>query len=716
MAAIITTNTLGLSNVSRGQIALQGGSPSAGRSGESVYVNAKTGNLVVQQQDELLASLGQDIAVLRTYNSLGQFDGDNNDNWRIGFYRRLGSLVGDINASGSSIVRVREDGAEQTFTWNGSIYVSTDGDGSHDTLSSYIITNASGQTATQWTYTDGDSRATETYDWFNGNGKLLSQADAAGNAISYSYNAAGLLTRATSANSSGTQFNYTDLVYDAAANLQSVASNAWDAASNSNKTITRIGYGYEAWSGGSRLKTVTVDLTPDNSTDSKTYVTTYAYVSSGSTRLSTLTQADGTSLSFSYDGSNRLASVTDALGNVTSYAYDTANSRTAVTDALGNVTTYEYDAAGQLVRIVAPAVGGVSASQSFTWDASGNLTMSTDGEGKRVVMQYDANGNLTLQRDEAGNTIERAYDSKNQLVSETTYLSPDPDGADPANGNTLGAPSGAMTTRYVYDAAGKSRLRFVISPEGRVSEIRYDTLGQRTAGISYRGNTYTGASATESSLQSWLGTADKTQSLRTDYTYDFRGQLASSTTWGSVDADGNGVAGSEATTTFVYGPNGQLLSTIAPLGGAAQTNTFTYDGLGRTLTAVNGLGQVTSSVYDDVGRQTTITAANGLTVVNSYDLAGRLVSVLQTGASVNAQTRYYYDADNQLRMTRHANGVASWNLYDAAGRKVGEIDGNGSLTETVYDRNDRVTKTIRYANAVDTALLTVDPEIGRAHV
>ena len=511
MAAIITSNTLGLSTVSRGNIDLQNGNPSTGRSGESVYVNAKTGNLVVQQQDELLAALGQDIDVLRTYNSLGQLDGDNNDNWRIGFYRQLRSLVGDIDTTGSSIVRVGEDGAEQEFTWNGSAYASTDGDGAHDTLSSYTTTNASGQTVTQWTYTDGDSRTTEVYDWSNGNGKLLNQADAVGNTISYTYNADGLLSRATSANSTGAQFNYTDLSYDAAANLQSVTNHAWDAVSNSNTAITRVSYGYEAWSGGSRLKTVTVDLTPYDSTDSKTYVTSYAYVSSISTLLSTLTQTDGTSLSFSYHSNNKLASVTDALNNATSYAYDTANSRTLVTDALGNITTYEYDAAGQLNKITVPAVGGVSASQSFTWDASGNLTTSTDGEGKRVVMQYDANGNLTLRRDEAGNTIERAYDSRNQLIAETTYLSPDPDGADPANANIQGAPTGAITTRYAYDSAGKSQLRFVISPEGRVSEIRYDSRGQHTASISYGGNTYTGASATESSLQSWLSTADKTQ-------------------------------------------------------------------------------------------------------------------------------------------------------------------------------------------------------------
>ena len=89
MTAIISGNTLGLVATSLNTLGASsaGGSAGLGNGGESVYVNIASGNLVLQNQDELLVSRGVDLNVLRTYNSQGSADGDNNDNWRIGFYQ-----------------------------------------------------------------------------------------------------------------------------------------------------------------------------------------------------------------------------------------------------------------------------------------------------------------------------------------------------------------------------------------------------------------------------------------------------------------------------------------------------------------------------------------------------------------------------------------------------------------------------------------------------
>lgn len=65
---------------------------------DQVFVNSTTGNLVIQGTDEILTATGADIAVARTYNSVGITEGDNNDGWRVGV---LGSLV--INADVSII-------------------------------------------------------------------------------------------------------------------------------------------------------------------------------------------------------------------------------------------------------------------------------------------------------------------------------------------------------------------------------------------------------------------------------------------------------------------------------------------------------------------------------------------------------------------------------------------------------------------------------------
>ena len=83
MTTITTGTGLGLYGT---QIAPPGSGSTPGGSGPSdqVYVNSATGNLVVQAQDEYLASLGLDLGVVRTYNAQGQVDGDNNDGGRIG--------------------------------------------------------------------------------------------------------------------------------------------------------------------------------------------------------------------------------------------------------------------------------------------------------------------------------------------------------------------------------------------------------------------------------------------------------------------------------------------------------------------------------------------------------------------------------------------------------------------------------------------------------
>lgn len=692
MAAIVISNTLGLSANARALAGLQAGEAAAGKSGESIYVNAATGNLIVQGQDELLASRGLDIHVLRTYNSQGTLDGDNNDKWRIGFYRQIRSLSGAPNTPGSSVVRVDADGAEQTYTWDGSRYVNHGANGSADTLAFADNT---------WTWTDGASRNTETYDWnaASGSGTLQQQADSAGNATSYSYNGGGLLIQASSASGETVYLDYNG------SNLAQVRTVRADAS-----TATRTRYGYDA---ANRLTSVIVDLSPDDNSigDNQVFISSYTY-DGASRRIATLVQSDGTSLAFAYDALGRIVCITDALNNQTQYGYGSNGITTTVTDALGQQSVWSYNAQGQLLQMQSLAGNAVLDSSSYAYNGNGDLIQSTDAQGRRTVWQYDANGNQVLSRDEAGNTTTRKYDSNNQLLAETTYLVPDADGADPGNANALGAPGMGLTTSYVYDAG--SRLRFTISAQGRVTEYRYNSYGQQTSIIQYRGTTFAGNNETsvlsEADLASWVSnSADKSSSLRTDLVYDFRGQLASSTVWSSVDTSGVGVAGTGTTTATSYDPAGRLRATIAVIGGAQRATSLTYDGLGRLLTSTDSQNQTTSYAYDDAGNKVSVGHVNGLITVSSYDSAGRLKSVRQT-TSANLDlgtTRYYYDGVGQLRMTQDATGVCSWLFYDAAGRKVGELDGNGSLTEYVYDNASQLTQTLRYAAQANTAGLQV---------
>lgn len=693
MVAIVSGNSLGLGLTSLGTLGQQGSSGVAaqGRNGQSVYVNVANGNLVVQDQDEYLASTGPDAAVLRTYNSQGLLSDDNGDNWIGGVLAQPLQLTGALNAAGSSIRRADRDGSVATYTYDVSrgLYVSTDGGGAYDTIS---------YAASGLTWRDGSSGNTELYQ-ASGSYQLLSSSDADGNTLVYGYNAAGNLSSVTTASGETSYYDYSG---NELTGIRTVTADG--------VTSTRVHYGYDA---SNRLATVTVDLSPgDNSiADGNVYRTTYTYDGT-SKRVASITQSDGTSLHFTYvraaNGNYLVASVTDGLNQTTRFTYNLNAGKSGyatVTDPQGLVTRYDMDAAGRLTKITAPAVaGGTTPSTQFAYDANGNVSSVTDGGGRTITYGYDANGNRVLQRDQAGNTVTRSYDANNQLVTETLYLQPDPDAAG------SGQPSGAQTTRYVYDSARPDLLRFTLSADGRVTEYRYDSYGEQTSTIAYRGAAYpvAGLSATatpsEADLEAWVGAQDLTATERVDIRYDARGQVQSTTSYDSVDASGAGIVdGTQSVVRYVHDRSGQLLQTVSAKEG---TTTYTYDGLGRVLSSTNALGQVTLTQYDDARGKTVVTQADGLATTSIYDADGRLVSVLQSNAGASlGQTSFYYDAGGNLRMTQDATGVRHWMFYDAAGRKTADVDGNGTMTEYSYDGSGLLTYTVTYATAVNTATL-----------
>ncbi|MDQ0045676.1 LysM peptidoglycan-binding domain-containing protein [Variovorax boronicumulans] len=687
MVAIVSGNSLGLSLTSLATLGQRGthGAAGQGRNGEQAFVNISNGNLVLQDFDDKLVGRGLDVNAVRTYNSQGLLNDDNGDNWVVGAYGQSVKLSsGTLAAAGSTLVRTDRDGAAATYTWDvaRSLYVSSAGAGAFDTI-------AYDSTAQRLNWADGDTGLQESYE-STALGRLLLAKDPAGNTLSYTYNAGGPLQKIVDANGETTYFDYTGT------NLTQIRTEAAGGA-----ILTRVRYAYDT---SNRLSSVTVDLSPEDNvvTDAKTYVTTYTYDGT-SKRIASVTQSDGTSLAFTYGADNRIATVKDGLGQITSYTYDTANRRTTVTDPLGLTTFYSYDTTGQLTQIQAPAVGGVSQITLFSYDANGNVTQVTDPLLFTVTMQYDAYGNQTLQRDAAGNTITRTFDARNQLLTETVYLTPDPDGSG------TGQPSQPLTTRFVYDGTGKNQLRFVLSAEGRVTEYRYDSYGQRTTALQYASGRYdvstlaVTAVPTEAQLVTWTGTQDRTQASRTDTVYDARGQIQKITAFGTVDVNGNGVVDStQSVTQYVYDRAGLLLSTISATTG---TTAFTYDGKGRQLSSLNALNQTTLTSYDDANNKTVVTLANGLITTSAYDKNGRLTSVTQGSATTPnlGATTSSYDKDGRLIGQVDPTGVATGRVYDEAGRLIAEIGGNNTLTEYVYNKNNQVTQKIVYATPATAA-------------
>src|SRR5882724_5510756 len=208
MVAIVAGNGLGLFNASNNVLGSAGilGQGWLGQSNGRSYVNAATGNLILQSQDEVLSGRGADLTDVRTYNSMGQLSDGLGTGWNFDAERKL-VLTGTVNTNGSTVKRTAGDGSETTYSWNGTRYIGTDGSGAHDTLDY----NGSAAADLRWTWTDGSTQLVERYGttastttW-----RLTHQADTSGNTLSYSYDSNGRLIAITDSSQVDTNGNGT---------------------------------------------------------------------------------------------------------------------------------------------------------------------------------------------------------------------------------------------------------------------------------------------------------------------------------------------------------------------------------------------------------------------------------------------------------------------------------------------------------------------------
>lgn len=686
MSATIVGGGLGLFGSSLTQ---QNGFGAAGRArigagADGAYVNAANGNLIVQGQDEFMAGLGVYDSLIRTYNSQGRFDGDNNDGWRMSVYRSLD--LSSLGAGSGPVRRISGDGHVQSFTFvGGNVWRSDEGLASHDVLRR--LGDGS------WEYQVGGASAFETFD---ASGKLIAWRDADNNLTTLGYTGA-LVTSITD----GASQQVTLLAYEGTKlqkiEVRRLAPGAETASPSALQSMVRVTYEYDNLD---RLSRVVVDLKPESAgtADGALFATRYLYDGT-SARVTNVVQTDGSELRVSYveqGGVYRVKTMTDALGRTTEFHYDVVSRRTDVADALGNVTSYTYDTQGRLTKVtLADTGGGARAESEYVYDANNNIKTIIDELHREVRFEYDDRGNLRERRDQLGNTVQRTYDSDDRLLTETIFTVA-------AGQNFTGAAaSGALTTRYVYDA--NRHLSFVIAPDNSVTQYSYNARGLRTSAVQFTDAVYTASTASFSDLQSWANSlADKSRALRIDTAYDATGQVVSVTRYQAVDASGAGITNDPAAPAsvshYVYDSMGRLLAQVDPKG---NSTSYAYDGIDRVLSVTDATSRVSLTAYNDAGNLTVYTAPNGLITTAVRNKVGEVVSQTQSGPGVpDGTTTYTYDADGRLRKTVDPTGAATHYIWDARGRQIGVVSPEGELTETVYSDAGQVLRTIRYASTV----------------
>jgi YD repeat-containing protein len=223
-------------------------------------------------------------------------------------------------------------------------------------------------------------------------------------------------------------------------------------------------------------------------------VTTSLTVTTPGGLTSTLTEKRTATLS---DPANplRLKSETDTVtlnGQSDTTAFDAATSTVTETSPAGRVVTSVLDARGHVIETDLPGQTAVqytydamgrlitvtqgNRTESFTYDASNNLTGVTDPLGEAGTFTYDAAGRVTAQTLPGGQRIQFSYDAAGNLLSVTPPGRPAYQFTfTPTNLLQTSTPPGSTQTQYTYNL--DKQVTQVTLPDGSTIQVGYDSTG-----------------------------------------------------------------------------------------------------------------------------------------------------------------------------------------------------------------------------------------------
>ena len=388
--------------------------------------------------------------------------------------------------------------------------------------------------------------------------------------------------------------------------------------------------------------------------------------------------------------------ISQADGSTLLYSYSPNDLVASSTDEIGRTTTYSFDDMDRLVLVSQPAVTGGSPQWKYV---------------------FGKNGQLNASRDPLDNEARYFYDARYRMTSQTLS---DPDGS--------GGPLPSPLYTWVYDETGN--VVQVVDPQytaGIMDQYQYDAAGRMTVHTGPLHGQYSATTGQQTDYRYDLRgrlVSQKDPSTRVQrWGYDIRDRLISTV---ANDPDDSGplqgamvVYGYDAAsrvtsirdellrkTDYVYTNNGWLQSVLLPdpdLSGpqAVSSWVFGYDNLGRRTQETNPLGRLTTTGYDNRDRVSSLTTADpdgsGTTLTSlvynyQYDFVGKLKTVT---APLGRVTTYDYDALNRLTHVTLPDpdgagvgapaSVWQYSEYDLVGSLKKQIDPLGRETTFVYD-------------------------------
>jgi YD repeat-containing protein len=355
-----------------------------------------------------------------------------------------------------------------------------------------------------------------------------------------------------------------------------------------------------------------------------------------------------------------------------------------------HVMAYTYDERGLLFSEARAPGTGLSTTDTFDYDANGNLVQASKLDAftsTQTLFAYDGFDRCVTTIDPMGNIASRAFDANDNLVYERTDGETDDRPGDKGNRKLA-------ETRYTYDGldrcVGRIDSFFDIFTEAAIDD------GEATTTWTYAPN------------GQLISVTDDNGSTSA-YTYDRPGRLATVT-----DPRGN-------VTSYTYDPSGNvLLTTQADLsdvsaGQQVFTTTYTYDTLGRCITAIDNVGNSVTNTYDACDNLVSRTDPKGNETAYVYDGLGRVTDTAnysgskERGITINTShveyrnyrlvsssdantntTAYAYDACDRLTQVTHADTTVETLIWSPRSNLERHTDANGTTITNSYDLCERL--------------------------
>jgi|GEM_PF-742698 len=374
------------------------------------------------------------------------------------------------------------------------------------------------------------------------------------------------------------------------------------------------------------------------------------------TLLTSIVNAAGQIISFTYNGTGRLATVIDAIAAPTrtyTYAYNGIGNLTQVTDPLGGSNKYSYLVNGPMKTITdknnntvdiiyfndfsVSELIGCNKRVSFSYDTATNITVATDhlttGDNQVTKYGYKKSGDQVWLSSLSGNccgfNLSFEFDNNGNKIKETD-----------ANGNV-----------YTYTYDGRGNILTVKDPLNQVATYTYSSnYNKVTSYTDPKGNLYT-------------------------LNYDASGNLL------QLIEPGNNIY------TAAYNAAGDIISCTDPKG---NVYSYGYDAYGNPVSLTGPNGYHTTAVNDARGNLLSLTDGRNNTYNGQYDILNRLKKVTDP---LNNDIKINYDAEGNATSLINKNNETSLINYDASNRIVKLTDPIGNQTQLSYDGMDNVIST-----------------------